>query len=109
MALNNEREAFLHWGKASRLMPRHVRVCLNNKTGDGQIKGFDELFVYLARTEASDELREKVLEFFSITPALKRHLKPSRSCFYNVARSHLNLPAYQPKELSTFGPAIPCT
>ena len=81
MALNDEREAFLQWGHALELMPRHVRVCLNNKTGDGQIKGFDELFVYLARTEASDELREKVLEFFIRTPVLQQHLKPRRSCF----------------------------
>ena len=65
----------MQWGGVSKLLPRNVRVHLNNGTGDGQIKGFNELFVYLARSAAADELRKKVLEFFSATSDLRGHLK----------------------------------
>ena len=88
----------MQWEGVSKLLPQNVRVHLNNVTGDGQIRGFDELFVYLARSAAAGELRKKVLEFFSATPEIREHLKPSRSCFCDVARSHLNLLAYQPLE-----------
>ena len=81
MALNDARVAFLQWGGVSKLLPQGVRMHLNNGTGDGQIKGFNELFLFLAGSVGADELRKKVLEFFSFTPSLEGHLKSSRSCF----------------------------
>ena len=65
------------------LMPRDVKMHLYHKGDNGQIKGFDELFTYLGRSEASAELRKRLSEFFRTTPSLKGYL--SGSYFCNIA------------------------
>ena len=76
-ALAADRQRFLQQRAILRLLPRDIRKHVNHNGDNGQIKGFEELFVYLERSSAAGELRARMIAYFKGCPVLRAHLSRS--------------------------------
>src|ERR1700733_1786922 len=56
------------------LIPRNIKTHILHPGDTGQIRGFEELFVYLEITPVALELRQLVVTYFAESPALRSHL-----------------------------------
>ena len=75
--LSQDRAKFLKRRDIMVLIPRHIKRFIIHPGDNGQIRGFEELFVYLEITSAASELRRLVEAYFAESPALQLHLSMS--------------------------------
>jgi hypothetical protein len=61
------------------LIPRHIKMHIIHPGDNGQIRGFEELFVYLEVISVASELRGLVEGYFAESPVLQPHLSVSFS------------------------------
>ena len=76
-ALRADRPAFIIRRDIMKFVPEYIRACIISPGDIAQIKGFQELFIYLNQ-DASATLRQLVVAYFRNTPSLRGHL--SQSC-----------------------------
>jgi hypothetical protein len=69
-------------------MPQGIRKYIYYNGDNGQIRGFDELFVYLERSSAAAELRERIVAYFKSHLDLRGHLS-RYFIFFSVTHSQI--------------------
>ena len=81
--LSQDRANFLQRHDIMALVPRYIKRFITHPGDNGQIRGFEELFVYLETTSAASELRRLVEAYFAKSPALRLHLSMSPTAKYS--------------------------
>ena len=76
-ALLADRPRFLQQHGILCLLPQDIRKCIAYNGDNGQINGFEKLFVYLECSSAAGELRERIVAYFYSSPHLRGHLSTS--------------------------------
>ena len=56
------------------LIPKGIKKHIVHPGVEGQIWGFEELFVHLERSTAAGELRRLIIDYFTRSPSLRGHL-----------------------------------
>jgi hypothetical protein len=72
--LSIDRPRFVQRQDIMKLIPRSIKKHITHPGDNGQIHGFEELFVYLERSSASEELRRLIIDYFARSPTLRGHL-----------------------------------
>ena len=74
MDLSTDRPRFILRKDMMTLIPSNIKKRIIHPGDNGQIQGFQELFVHLERSSAADELRALIVEYFMRSPQLRAHL-----------------------------------
>jgi hypothetical protein len=77
-ALGADRPRFVQRQDIMVLIPRDIKKHIHHSGDNGQIKGFEELFVHLERSSAASELRGLIVAYFKTYPELRGHLSKYR-------------------------------
>jgi hypothetical protein len=77
------------------LLPRDIRKHVHHNGDNGQIKGFEELFVHLERSSAACELRERIVAYFKGSPLLHGHLSRSFYCRITLSNHRADLSTFR--------------
>ena len=72
--LSDDRPAFIQRKDIMTLIPGRIRKHIVHQGDNGQIEGFQELFVHLERSPAAEDLRRLIVDYFARSPALRGHL-----------------------------------
>ena len=77
MDLSMDRPKFLQRRDIMALIPKHIKRHITHSGDNGQIHGFQELFLYLEKSAAAMDLRQLVAAYFASSPELRSHLSMS--------------------------------
>lgn len=87
-ALCHDRPGFIMRREILKLIPGKIKKHITHPGDNAQIKGFQELFVYLNKHPGPERLRRAVAAFFDDTVHLRPHL--SQSLLHPASRRHFN-------------------
>ena len=76
-ALCNDRSSFVVRGDIMTLVPGHIKRLMNHSDPSAHISGFQELFIYLNKSQSSTRLRQMTEDYFDKSPPLREHLSQS--------------------------------
>ena len=77
MDLSVDRARFLQRRDIIVLIPKHIKKHMIHPGDNGQIQGFQELFIHLEKSSAAMDLRRLVVAYFAESPELRSHLSKS--------------------------------
>lgn len=93
--LSIDRPRFMQRQDIMELIPRNIKKHITHPGDIGQIHGFQELFVYLERSSASEELRRLIVDYFARSPTLRGHLSQSLPTESSSWKSSFSFPLLQ--------------
>jgi len=73
-ALAEDRSAFVRRYDIMALVPSHIKKCMIHSDAIAQIRGFQDLFVYLNKDSSPRQLRRLVEAYFMDCPPLRGYL-----------------------------------
>jgi len=82
-SLCKDRSAFVLRNDIMKLIPRRITRYMTHSGPEAQIRGFEELFLYLNKDPSSAPLRELIHAYFNDSPSLRGHLSQSSLVFSN--------------------------
>jgi len=76
-SLCNDLSAFVLRNDIMKLIPRRITRYMTHSGPEAQIRGFQELFLYLNKDPSPMPLRHLIHTYFNDSPSLRGHLSPS--------------------------------
>jgi len=82
-SLCKDRSAFVLRNDIMKLIPSRITKYMIHSGPEAQIRGFEELFLYLNKDRSSAPLRQLIHAYFNDSPSLRGHLSQSSLVFSN--------------------------
>jgi hypothetical protein len=92
-ALSADRAGFVKQDEIRALIPRRIWMHIIHGESSAQIRGFQDLFIYLNNDPNANDLRRLICDYFVDSRPLRAHLRSD----YVASQSTGNLEAVQPQ------------